>query len=240
MRYPKLCTDPCPRTLDQFESRQEVLFALRDTVAGKSLSTSFVICALMYFYPANQVKWNASQVAHGDISIDTICIGDNKSPGARGFLINREDSTVGLFLPLYDQRPIHFFSSRNKMAILDSNLLLLSQEIHFQVQKPRVSIILTTCSHFILPLHTYPSLLLSLTPALGTYRAPCQFGPPILNLKKQLWRRELSYQVQALNTATSNPTSALSSLKPFSKIYIPFSSTVTRRGLLGSSVCRHS
>ena len=31
-------------------------------------------------------------------AIDTICIGDTKCPGARGFLMNLENSTVRLFL----------------------------------------------------------------------------------------------------------------------------------------------
>lgn len=83
IRVPKLCTDSRPRTLHQFESRQEVLFALRDAIA------------------AHQVQWNASQVAHGNISIDTICIGDTESPGARGFLISLEESTKPNGVPTF-------------------------------------------------------------------------------------------------------------------------------------------
>src|SRR5882757_7343641 len=80
--------------------------------------------------------------------------------------------------------------------------------------------------------HTYVSLLLSLTIATQIYHIPSQFGPQILNLRHQLWQRELSCQVQVSSTATSNLILALSSLKLSSKIYTPFSNTVMRRELL--------
>ena len=80
-----------------------------------SLSTPFYpFVELMYIYSENQAKWNASQVAHGNISIDTICIGDIKSPGARGFLINPEDSTVCLLVHANDRRPMKLFLPETK------------------------------------------------------------------------------------------------------------------------------
>lgn len=109
-----------PKTLDQFESRQEVLFALRDAVVGGSLFTSVLLfMELMYIYSENQAKWNASQVAHGNISINTICIGDIKSAGARGFLINPEYSTVCLFASVHtnDRRPIKLFLPETKRQL---------------------------------------------------------------------------------------------------------------------------
>ena len=49
MCKPKVAGIPRLKTLDQFESRQEVLFALRDAIASRVLSTSFSVCVLHVF-----------------------------------------------------------------------------------------------------------------------------------------------------------------------------------------------
>ena len=65
----------------------------------ESFPPRFLFAYLMYFYySVHQSIWNRYQVAHGNISINTIFIGDTKYPGTRGFLINLENSTVRLFL----------------------------------------------------------------------------------------------------------------------------------------------
>lgn len=47
----RLCTSTRPsRTLDQFESRQEVLFALRDAIAGEFLVDLVTFCVPDAFY----------------------------------------------------------------------------------------------------------------------------------------------------------------------------------------------
>lgn len=107
-RVPKPCINARTRTLDQFESRQEVLFALRDAIAGESYPPCLLLVSFIHFYSAHQVQWNATQVAHGNVSVDTICIGDADSPGARGFLIGLEESTVCLSLPVYNLGLIFF------------------------------------------------------------------------------------------------------------------------------------
>lgn len=58
---PKLCTDAPPRTLDQFESRREVLFALRDAIAGESLPVH-VCCSRSSCISIQRIKLSGTRL----------------------------------------------------------------------------------------------------------------------------------------------------------------------------------
>ncbi|KAF8808147.1 hypothetical protein BYT27DRAFT_7211731 [Phlegmacium glaucopus] len=63
------------RTLDQFDNRQELLYALSDAIAQHG------------------EKWTTSGIVHGNINLNTIRIGNmHGPPGTRGILVNNHQS----------------------------------------------------------------------------------------------------------------------------------------------------
>lgn len=115
--FPNMCHPGArvgSRTIDQFESPQEMLLALRDAITCKPRPPLVFFMYLMHFYSVHRTVWNAYNHAHGNICIDTICITNPNFSGPRGFLLNKEISAVHLFPPPNDPRLIHSFLSETK------------------------------------------------------------------------------------------------------------------------------
>lgn len=94
------------RSLDQFENRKELLYALSDAIARKYLSWLWSPLVSHYFFLAdNERKWMASGVVHGNINLDMIRIGNmHGPPGTRGVLVDNQHSLVSFegFLVVID------------------------------------------------------------------------------------------------------------------------------------------